>query len=175
MFTALRSSREVLGQRLHPIDEAADPVRLVDDELRQGDVLGASRGPEQLGRAAYTSEGVLHLVREHLAKPHHRLQSALVRRPVRPNLWADMQGDQGQAIAEGIAPASATIAWGRDEDFHLARANRRAFVKAAPDQRPQRRAVLNHGGQAAPATKGAPEELLRGFVGGRDLLAANRL
>ena len=63
MFTARRSTG-LSAERLHPVDEVADAVRLVADQDGQLTVGVGDAAFEQLGRAADAGKGVLDLVRQ---------------------------------------------------------------------------------------------------------------
>ena len=76
MLTGAALGRRVVGEGLHAVDQPADAVGLVDDQLGQRRVLGLGAGLQQLGRAADAGQRVLDLVRQHAAQADDRAQAA---------------------------------------------------------------------------------------------------
>ncbi len=90
---------DLFGEGLHPIDQAADAIGLVDDELGQRRVLGRGAGLQKLRRSADTRQRVFDLVRQHAAKAHHGAQARRIGRTLdAQRAGPHLQGQQHRAI-----------------------------------------------------------------------------
>ena len=105
MLTEPPLDRGGVAELLHPLDQGADPVGLVADQLDQRPVLVADGRLEQLGGAADAGERVLDLVRQRGGEPGDRAGRAPVRdllvEPARHR--AGVQHDQ-HVLAAARAP-----------------------------------------------------------------------
>ena len=72
--------RHRIAKRLHPIDERANAIGFVADELRQRTVVGRNRVFEKLRRAADAGERILDLVRKHGRHAAHRTRGAAIKK-----------------------------------------------------------------------------------------------
>ena len=79
MLTGRALDRRGVAELLHPLDQGADPVGLVADQLDQRPVVLADRRLQELGGAADAGERVLHLVRQRRGEARHRAGRAPVR------------------------------------------------------------------------------------------------
>ena len=96
MLTGRRSIGRAVGERLHAVDQGADPVGLVADQPDQRPLVLGDAALQQLRRAADPRERVLDLVRQGRAQPGDRARAAAVRQlPVQPlRHRAGVQHDQ---------------------------------------------------------------------------------
>ena len=94
--------RAGVAELLHPLDQGADPVGLVADQLDQRPVLLADGRLQELGGAADAGERVLDLVRQGRGEPGDRAGRAPVR-----DLLVEPAGDRaGVQHHQHVAPAA---------------------------------------------------------------------
>ena len=158
--------RGVVAEGLHAIDEPADTLGLVDDQLGQGLILGRRAGLQQLGGAADPGQRVLDLMGQHTAQADDRAQPGRIGPPLCAKAPAShMQGHQNGVVAQRRRGAvSLEGRMSEQGDLDRVFANPDTLVERAGDQGDQRRARRQCPGH--PSTRQQPQSLAEQRLGG---------
>ena len=147
-----QAGQGVLRERLHPVDQPAHAVGLVDDQLGERRVLGLGAGLQKLGGAANAGQRVLDLVRQHASKAHDRAQAARDLRAGPLGAQAGLHGEcqQHRAVAQRRGgPVRLERRQAEEADLDSPFTDPRAFLQRPVQQRDHRRAVRQGGAEAA--------------------------
>ncbi len=142
MFTGCAGQRHRIAERFHPVDQGADAIGFVADELRQRAVCGVNRFFQKLRGAANAGQRILDLMRQHGRHAAHRTRRAAIQQlavdTLREAALLQQQNDYAAVLQRGQPDIGNPLAERGIRQIHIALGDRGAALPVWLHQLQQR-------------------------------------